>query len=76
MKKEKNKCPVCGNNMTKGKTVYSVDLGYTLIVVRNVDALVCEFCGEEWIDNETSIELEKITEEAMQKRSQVEISAM
>ena len=75
-KKNNNFCALCGGRKEPGKTTYSVDLGEGLIVVRNVKAKICAQCGEEWIDNKTAKELERITEEAREKRHQVEVVAL
>ena len=45
-------------------------------MVRNVDAVICAQCGEEWIDNRTARKLEGIIEEARKKRRQVEVLAL
>ncbi|MBI4546430.1 MAG: type II toxin-antitoxin system MqsA family antitoxin [Ignavibacteriae bacterium] len=78
MTKDKNNnfCPLCGGRKKPGKTTYSVDLGEGILVVRNVKAKICAQCGEEWIDNKTAKELERITEEAREKRLQVEVVAL
>lgn len=69
-------CPICGGTKMTAKTTFSVDKGDTLIVVRDVPATVCEQCGEEWIDDETSAKLERIVDEAQAKNAQVEIVAL
>ena len=69
-------CPVCGGKKTAGKTTYSVDLGFGIVVVRNVPATVCSQCGEEWIGAETASELERLVEEARQSRRQVEVVSL
>jgi hypothetical protein len=53
-----------------------VDLGFGVVVVRNVPASVCSQCGEEWIAADTARELERLVEEARQKRLQVEVVAL
>ncbi|HCP91956.1 MAG TPA: YgiT-type zinc finger domain-containing protein [Spartobacteria bacterium] len=68
-------CPVCGGRKTPGTTTFSADLGSGVVVVRNVQATICAQCGEEWIDNETALKLERIVSEAREKRLQVEITA-
>lgn len=70
------RCPVCGGNKRPGNTTYSVDLGFGVVVVRNVPASVCSQCGEEWIAADTARELERLVEEARQKRLQVEVVAL
>ena len=69
-------CPLCSGKIITGKTTYSVDLGFGVVVVRDVPAMVCEQCGEDWIDDETAKELERITDEAKRKRTQVNIISM
>ncbi|MCL4512123.1 MAG: type II toxin-antitoxin system MqsA family antitoxin [Bacteroidetes bacterium] len=75
-KSHDGKCPLCGGGKQLGTTTYTVDTGTGLIVVRNVKAEICTQCGEEWIDNATARELEKIVDEAREKRHQVEVVAM
>lgn len=69
------KCALCGGKIKSAKTTYTVDTGTGLVVVRNVSAEVCTQCGEEWIDNPTAQELERIVEDAKLKRHQVEVVA-
>lgn len=69
-------CPLCGGSKKPGTTTYSVDLGFGVVVVRNVSATICDQCGEEWIDAETARKLEHITEEARKSRRQVEVIAL
>ncbi len=72
----KSLCPLCGGRKVNGKTIYSVDLGFGVVIVRNVPATVCDQCGEEWIGSETARKLENLVEEARQKRLQVEVMAL
>ena len=69
-------CPICGGKKTAGRTTYSVDLGFGVVVVRNVPATVCDQCGEEWIGAEIASELERLVEEARQSRRQVEVVSL
>lgn len=68
-------CPICGGHKNAGTTMYSVDLGTGVVVVRNVQAQICSQCGEEWIDHQTAQKLETIVEEARTKQRQVEVLA-
>ncbi len=72
----KNLCPICGGTKKAGKTIYSVELGSGVVVVRNVAATVCNQCGEEWIDAQTARRLEQVVEEARKKHHQVEVLAL
>lgn len=69
----KSKCPLCGGQKKPGKTIYSVDLGFGIVVVRNVPATLCDQCGEEWISPEVASQLERLVEEARRKKLQVEV---
>ncbi len=69
-------CPICGGKKSKGKTMFSADLGSGVVVVREVDATVCSQCGEEWIDDATARQLEQIVNDARARRLQVEVAAM
>ena len=71
-----SRCPLCGGTKQAGKTTYTADLGFGVVVVRNVPATVCSQCGEEWIDPCTASKLERITDDARQKREQVAVLAM
>jgi YgiT-type zinc finger domain-containing protein len=54
---------------------FSADLGSGVVVVRGVRATICSQCGEEWIDNATSHELERIVNDARSRGLQVEVTA-
>lgn len=69
-------CPMCGGHKEQGHTTFSVDLGEGLVVVRHVPAMICNQCGEEWIDNETAQRLEVIVNEAHQKKHQIEVLSL
>ncbi len=66
-------CPLCGGGKVPGKTTFTADLGTGLVVVRDVPAMVCAQCGEEWIDDQTARRLEGIVEGARRAKRQVEI---
>ena len=46
------------------------------MVVRDVPAMVCEQCGEEWIDDAVAEKLEKIVDDARERRQQVAVVAL
>ena len=68
-------CPICGGTKRVGKTTFTVDLGFGVIVVRDVPALVCEQCGADWIDDRVAARLETLVDEARQRQRQVEVTA-
>ena len=71
-----NLCPLCGGKKTPGTTTFSADIGSGIVVVRDVRAMICSQCGEEWIDNETASQLENIVKDARTRGLQVEVSAL
>jgi YgiT-type zinc finger domain-containing protein len=66
-------CPSCGGSRQPGRTTFAADLGSGVVVVRNVPAVVCSLCGEEWLDDATVQSLERITTEARTRKAQVEV---
>ena len=70
-----SRCPLCGGRKSPGKTTYTVDLGTGVIVVRDVPAMVCDQCGQDWIGAETVRRLQELVAEARRARRQVEILA-
>jgi len=53
-----------------------VDLGFGIVVVRNVPATVCSQCGEEWIGTDIARQLERLVNEARQNRHEVEVVSL
>ncbi len=69
-------CPVCGGTKEPGRTTFTAELGFGVVVVRNVKAAVCGQCGEEWIDPDAARRLEEIVAQARRDRHQVEVLEM
>ncbi|HHT9120771.1 MAG TPA: type II toxin-antitoxin system MqsA family antitoxin [Candidatus Hypogeohydataceae bacterium YC41] len=68
-------CAICGGEKKKGKTTYSVELGFGVVVIRHVPASICTQCGEEWIEADVAKELERIVEMARKNKLEVEVVA-
>jgi YgiT-type zinc finger domain-containing protein len=68
-----NFCALCGGQKVFGYTTTTVDLGSSLIVIRQVPAQICELCGEEWLNQETAQLIEHLAQEAQTQQRQVEI---
>ena len=58
------------------KTTFTVDLGFGVVVVRDVPATVCSQCGADWIEDAISVRLEGIVNEARKRHHLVEVSTM
>lgn len=73
--KIKNVCPICGGTQTQGQTTFTADLGFGVVIIRQVPAIICEQCGADWIEDKIAEQLEKTVMEARQHRRQVEVTA-
>ncbi|MFO0793584.1 MAG: type II toxin-antitoxin system MqsA family antitoxin [Candidatus Brocadiaceae bacterium] len=69
-------CPLCGGTKKPGKTTFTVDLGFGVVVVREVPATVCSQCGADWIENSIAEKLEGIVEDARKKHNLVEVTTL
>ena len=55
------KCPLCKGEMQKGKTSMPYETGKDrLIVVKDVPALICDQCGESFIETSVLKRVEEI----------------
>lgn len=72
--KSKDICPLCGGSKVAGKTTFTADLGFGVVVIRNVPATVCSQCGADWLSNDVSAQIEDMVQEARKKRHQVEVT--
>ncbi len=68
-----NKCPLCNGNKVDSTVTFTVDLGTSLVVVRNTPATVCSLCGEEWISDNVAENIEKLVSEAKAKHRVIEV---
>jgi YgiT-type zinc finger domain len=68
------RCPFCGGEKQPGKTTFTVDLKFGVVVVREVPALVCDQCGEAWIEDPVAERLEQLVAEARIKHPMVEVA--
>jgi YgiT-type zinc finger domain-containing protein len=76
MNQKHGRCPLCGGIKTEGKTTFTVDLKlkFGVVVVREVPALVCDQCGETWIQDGVAERLEQMVEDTRVKNPVVEVA--
>ena len=67
------KCPICNGEKELSTVTFTVDLGTNLIVIRDTPATVCSLCGEEWISDKVSEDIETIVQEAKRKNRMIEV---
>lgn len=61
------RCAACGGDCAPGTTTF------TVVVVRDVPAIVCSQCGEDWIQEEVALKLEDVVEAARKRQAVVEV---
>lgn len=75
MNKINASCPLCRGGVKRPDvTTYTVELGYGVVVIRNVPALVCDQCGSDWIEDDVAEKLETIVNSARKKHPIVEVA--
>lgn len=67
-------CFKCKGNLELKKVNYIVDLGNTIIIVKEVPAKVCLQCGEQYYDDETAENIEKIVNQL--KKLSIEVTVV
>lgn len=67
-------CFKCKGNLEPKKVNYIVDLGNTIIIVKEVPAKVCLQCGEQYYDDETAENIEKIVNQL--KKLSIEVTVV
>lgn len=66
-------CFMCKGNLEEKKVNYVVDLEDTIIIIKGVPAKVCIQCGEQYFDDETAENIEKIVNQLKQLATEVTI---
>jgi YgiT-type zinc finger domain-containing protein len=67
-------CVICKHGETQpGRTTVTLTRGNTTVVFRDVPALICDNCGEEYVDEETTSRLLAIAEEAVRAGVHVDV---
>ena len=71
---ENEPCMTCDGLLKPGKTTKTYDYGDSLFVLRDVPALVCNQCGEVWLETSTIRALEKIVQNFKKEKKKIEIT--
>lgn len=66
-------CFNCKGNLEVKNVNYMVDLEETIIIIKGVPAKVCTQCGEQYFDDETAENIEKIVDQLKQLSTEVTI---
>ncbi len=67
-------CIICKTGTTHpGKTTCTIERNGSLLVFKNVNAEVCDNCGEAYFSKDTTEKLHTLAEEAIKKGAEIEI---
>ena len=66
-------CFKCKGSLEEKKVNYMVDLEETIIIIKGVPAKVCTQCGEQFFDDETAENIEKIVDKLKELATEVTI---
>ena len=66
-------CFKCRGNLTEKKVNYVVNLEKTIIIIKGVPAKVCIQCGEQYFDDETTENIEKIVNKLKELETEITI---
>ena len=56
------KCMKCGKEAFKSTTTEAIELGFGVLVIRNIPCFKCEVCDEIFYTGDVALKIEKITE--------------
>ena len=67
------RCGICGGTGAPGATTFTTDLGFGILVIREVPAIVCGQCGETWFQDPIASQLERVVGDARKRQAVVEV---
>lgn len=68
-----NFCPLCGGSKRPGVTTFTAELGFGVVVIREVPATICSQCGADWLSDDVAKQIEALVDDARKKRLLVEV---
>ena len=67
-------CVICKNGETSpGKTTVTLERGGAVILLKEVPALICENCGEYYLDEDVTGKVLALAEQALKNGTELEI---
>lgn len=71
------KCVVCKTgDLQKGKTVVTLQRDSTVVVIEEVDALICDNCGHYYLDSATAKRTMHTLDAAVERGTKLEVLAL
>ena len=67
-------CVICKMGKTKkGKTSFTIEKNGAFLIYKDVEAEICDNCGEAYFSIATSKKIERLSEEAVSKGTELEV---
>jgi len=67
-------CSICKNGrLAPGTATVTLSRGATTVVIKDVPALVCDDCGEYWLDENVTKTISAMAEEAVRHGAELEL---
>jgi YgiT-type zinc finger domain-containing protein len=67
-------CSICKTGkLSPGTTTVSLTRGATTVVIKDVPGLICDDCGEYWLDAQVTENVYKMAEEAVRNGTELEL---
>ena len=67
-------CVICKEGETKkGKTSFTLEKNGAFLIYKDVDADICDNCGEAYFSIETSRKIEQLSADAVKKGAELEV---
>ena len=66
-------CVICKGNLASGQINYPVNKDSQFLLIKEVPALICDQCGEYYLDDHIFSKIEKIVESAKQLNVEIEV---
>jgi len=76
MGKQFDACPLCEGGKKAEVVTFTADLGFEVVVVRNVPATVRCQCGTDWIADDVAARIDELVNDARKKHLQVEVMSL
>lgn len=68
------KCVICKTGTTyKGKTTTTIEKNGSVLVFKEVEAEICDNCGEAYFSIDTTKKLQELAEDAVKKGTEIEV---
>jgi len=67
----KMKCKICNSIMNKGTINHVLDFDNHIIIIKNVPAIVCEQCGEYFLEHKIALRIESLVDTVNKNHAEI-----